>query len=158
MANAILPTIRDSLGRLRDEFDTTFDWLLPKRREMPKEGSPASALATIFSSARPVIDMDEDENEIRVTAELPGLEKDDFKVELSGNQLVIRGEKKVSREEKKRSYYFSECSYGSFARTIPLPSEVDPDKVEATYKNGMLMIRLPKTEQSKAKKIDVQVS
>jgi len=154
----VLPVLKDSLGRLRDEIDQTFDWLMPKRREIPKEGMFAPFMSSIFSPARPVVDMEEDENEFRVNAELPGLEKDDFKVELVGNQLVIKGEKKASHEEKKSNYYYSECSYGSFARSIPLPDRVDSNKIEATYKNGILSVHLPKTEEARAKKVDVKVA
>jgi HSP20 family protein len=133
---------------------------MPKRQEMDltKEKGEPWGLPSLFMTTRPTIDMDEDENEIRITAEMPGLEKGDFKVELTGRQLAIRGEKKETREEKKKNAYYSERSYGAFARSISLPSEVDPDKVEANYKNGILNIRLPKTEQSKVKRIDVQVS
>jgi len=154
----VIPVLKDSLGRLREEIDHTFDWLIPKRRESEKAGMFAPLMSSFFSPARPVVDMEEDENEFRVNAELPGLEKEDFKVELVGNQLVIRGEKKAGHEEKKRNFYYSECSYGSFSRSIPLPDQVDPNKIEATYKNGILSVHLPKTEQAKAKKVDVKVA
>jgi HSP20 family protein len=160
MAN-MLPALKSSFDRLREEIDSTFDRWMPKLRGTDvatKETSEPWGLPSLFMTTRPTIDMDEDENEIRITAEMPGLEKTDFKVELVGSQLVIRGDKKESREEKKKNAYYSERSYGSFARSISLPSEVDPEKVEASYKNGVLNIRLPKTEQSKAKRIDVQVS
>lgn len=153
MAN-MLPMLKSSFDRLRDEIDTTFDRWLTRRPEGGAEG----AWPEMISVGMPRIDMEEDEHEYRVTAELPGLEKDDFKVELLGDRLLIKGEKKTTHEEKKRNYYLSECSYGSFSRAIPLPSEVNAEKIEANYKNGILTLRLPKSENAKTKMIDVKVA
>jgi HSP20 family protein len=150
MAN-LVPALRSSLDRLKDEIDTTFDRWMPNRRPEP------DAAAIPFGPGMPVIDMEEDENEIRITAELPGLEKDDFQVELVGNRVVIRGEKRQAREQKTKNTYFSELAYGSFARSIALPTEIVPERVMAYYKNGVLKITLPKCEQTRAKSIDVQV-
>lgn len=153
--STMLPMLRTPFDWLRDEIDNTFDrWLT---RRPGREGEP-DLPAMFTAGGMPRIDMEEDEREYRVTAELPGLEKDDFKVELAAGRLMIRGEKKATHEEKKRNYHFTECSYGSFSRVIPLPGEVDDSKIEATYKNGILNIRLPKSEQSKAKPVDVQVA
>lgn len=148
----LLPALRSSLDRLRDEIDTTFDRWMPRRRQQEGE-----APVVPFGPGMPVIDMEEDENEIRVTAELPGLEKNDFQVELQGNRLIIRGEKRQAREQKNKNTYYSELAYGSFARSIALPTEVEPERVTALYKNGVLKITLPKSEQARAKSIDVQV-
>lgn len=104
----------------------------------------------------PAVEMEEDDTEVRVRAELPGLEKDDFKVELTGDRLTIRGEKKNTREEKSGNIHHSEVSYGAFSRSLTLPAEVDPGKVEANYKNGVLAIRLPKTEHARAKPIEIK--
>lgn len=149
-----LPMLRNPFDWLREEIDNTFDRWLSRR---PERGGETALAPAFLEGAMPRIDMEEDENEYRVTAELPGLNKDDFKVELVGNRLLLEGEKKATHEEKKKNYYLSELSYGSFSRSIPLPSEVDPANVEANYKNGILNIRLPKSEPAKAQPVDVKV-
>ncbi|HXV84621.1 MAG TPA: Hsp20/alpha crystallin family protein [Candidatus Binatia bacterium] len=92
-----------------------------------------------------------------VKAELPGMEKDNIEVNLSDNRLPIKGEKKQEQEVKKEGYYRAERSYGSFVRTLELPKEVQADKVKAAFKNGILEIRLPKTEEAKKKETKVKV-
>jgi HSP20 family protein len=82
-------------------------------------------------SGGPVVDLEETDDNIIVTAELPGLDKDDFTVEISGERLSIRGEKKQETEEQGREYYYAERRYGAFARVVALPCEIDADKVEA---------------------------
>jgi HSP20 family protein len=104
-----------------------------------------------------MIDLEETEDEVIVQAELPGLNKDDFTVEVSGNRLVLRGEKRHETEEQRQGYYYAEHSYGTFARVIALPCEVDAGKAVATYRNGLLRITLPKTAQAKAKRLSVHV-
>lgn len=93
----------------------------------------------------PHVDVAETDQEIKVTAELPGMEEKDIEVSLSHDRLTIRGEKKEEKEEKSQHYYHMERSYGSFQRSLPLPAEVEQDKVEAAFKNGVLTVKLPKT-------------
>jgi len=107
--------------------------------------------------AAPVVDMFEEKDEIVVKAEIPGIDKDHIEVNLGDHMLTIRGEKKKEDEVERENYYRSERSYGSFRRTLPLPAEVSTEKVKATFNNGILEIRLPKTEDAKAKKIKVKV-
>jgi len=106
---------------------------------------------------QPTVDVSETDKEIRVTAEIPGLEEKDFDLTLSGNNLIIKGEKKVERETKDEQVFRRESSYGMFRRSIPLPTEVDEEKVAATYKNGILKITLAKSASAKksGKKITV---
>jgi HSP20 family protein len=105
----------------------------------------------------PSVDIKDKENEIRIEAELPGVSEKDVELSLSGDSLIIRGEKKHATEEKEKGYYRAERSYGSFERSIPLPVDVDRDKVEATFKNGVLNITLPKTKEAiqQTKKIPI---
>jgi HSP20 family protein len=105
----------------------------------------------------PAVDLYEEKGDIVVKAELPGMEKDNIEVNLSESRLTIKGEKKKEEEVKKEGYYRSERSYGSFVRTLELPSEVQGDKVKASFKNGVLEIRLPKTEEAKKKEVKVKV-
>jgi HSP20 family protein len=111
-----------------------------------------------FGAIAPRVDVSETDSEYEVTAELPGLEDKDVEVLLNDNVLTIRGEKKFEREEKRKDYHLSERSFGSFRRSVPLPAEVQEDKVEARFKNGVLTVRLPKSQQaaSQAKRISVK--
>lgn len=107
--------------------------------------------------AAPAVDVYEEKGDIVVKAELPGIEKDNVQVNLTDHHLTIKGEKKKEEEVKDENYYRSERSYGSFVRTLDLPAEVKPDKVKASFKDGILEVRLPKTEEAKAKEINVKV-
>jgi HSP20 family protein len=92
-----------------------------------------------------------------VKAELPGMEKDNIEVNISDHFLTIRGEKKKEEETKEKDYYRSERSYGSFLRTVELPKDIHADKVKASFNNGVLEVRMPKTEEAKKKEIKVKV-
>lgn len=105
----------------------------------------------------PAIDLFEEKDDIVVKAELPGIEKDNIEVNLTDHHLTIKGEKKKEEEVKEENYYRSERSYGSFVRTLELPKDVHADKVKASFKNGILEIRLPKTEEAKTKEVKVKV-
>ena len=110
-----------------------------------------------FERRVPAVDLFEEKDEIVVKAELPGIEKDHVEVNLSDHLLTIKGEKKKEEEVKEENYYRSERSYGSFVRTVELPKDVHADKVKASFKNGILEVRMPKTEEAKAKEIKVKV-
>lgn len=103
----------------------------------------------------PNVEVSDDEKEIRVTAEVPGLEEKDIEVLLEDGVLTLKGEKRSETEDKDRQ--FSERFYGRFERRIPLGYEVEDDKVSADFKNGVLTVALPKTEraQAKAKRIAI---
>ncbi len=105
----------------------------------------------------PPVDVFEEKDDIVVKAELPGMTKEDIEVSLTDHTLTIKGEKKKEEEVKEENYYRSERSYGSFVRTLELPTEVYADKVKATFKNGVLEVRVPKTEEAKTKEIKVKV-
>lgn len=96
-------------------------------------------------SFSPRMDMTEDSKAFTVTAEMPGMSEKDIDLAISGDTLTIRGEKKEEKENKGRNYYYSERSYGTFSRTIPLPVQVDVDRVTANFKKGVLTVTLPKT-------------
>src|SRR4051794_8265532 len=97
----------------------------------------------------PNVEISNTDKEIRVSAELPGIQEKDVEVLLEGDILTIRGEKKSETEDKER--HFSERFYGRFERQIPLGYEVDPDKVNASFNNGVLTLRVPKSEKAAAK-------
>lgn len=106
----------------------------------------------------PVIDVKENEKDFLIHAELPGLRKDDFKLTVEDNSLILEGEKKVEKEEKSDNAYRSERSYGAFKRVFRLTDSVDSKKIAADYTNGILSITVPKTEKAKPKQIEVKVS
>ena len=99
----------------------------------------------------PSTDVTETDKSVDVSIELPGMTQDDIDISLSHDAMTIRGEKKIEHEEKRKGVYMSERSYGSFYRTVPLPAGVDADKADATFKNGVLTVSLPKTPEAQAK-------
>ena len=105
----------------------------------------------------PAVDMFEEKDDIVVKAEIPGMEKNNIEVNLTDHTLTIKGEKKKEDEVKKENNYRSERSYGSFLRTLPLPADVQGDKVKANFENGVMEVRLLKTEAAKAKEVKVKV-
>jgi len=111
-----------------------------------------------IASFTPRLDVTEDAKAFTVTAELPGMSDKDIDLFISGDTLTIKGEKKEEKEEKDKNYFYSERSYGSFNRSIPLPRQIDTDKVAASFKKGVLTITLPKTAAAmeELKKISVK--
>ena len=106
----------------------------------------------------PLVDITEDEQEYLITAELPEVKKDDVKVTLENGVLTITGERKFEQEEKDKRYHRVERSYGSFARSFTLPSDGDPQKVNAEFKEGVLKVHVTKSEAARPKQIEVKVS
>ena len=134
---------------LRREVDNLFDnfWLEPfgMFKEWP-------------SSFMPTVDVSEDDKEIRISAELPGIDEKNIDVTIRDSMLTIQGEKKQEEEEKEKGFYRKESSYGTFCRVVDLPAEVDENKAEAEFKKGVLRIKLPKTAeaQTKTRKIKIK--
>jgi HSP20 family protein len=106
----------------------------------------------------PAIDVFEKDDKFIVKAELPGMKEDDIDVSIVGSTLAIRGEKKTESEVKETDYYRSERAYGSFYRSIPLPSTVDTGKIQAEFEDGVLEVSLPKLAGEKPKKVAVTAS
>jgi HSP20 family protein len=125
---------------LRHEMDSLFDNFFRGFELEPFEGR--------IGTFAPRMDVSESDKEITVTAELAGIDEKDIEVSLSDDMLTIKGEKKEEKEDKGKDYYRMERSYGSFSRTIALPSEVQADKVDATFKKGVLKVTLPKSEKA----------
>jgi HSP20 family protein len=107
---------------------------------------------------RPAIEVQEEKDAVVVKAEIPGMKKEDIEVNLSGDLLTIRGEKRQEEERKEKGYYYSERTYGGFSRSIQLPTDVQAEKVSAGFKDGVLEIRLPKTEEAKRKEVKIKVT
>ncbi len=135
---------------LRQEMNTLFDNFF--------RGFDLEPFAGRFGAFSPNIDVKESEKDISIIAELPGMDEKDIDVSLTRDALTIKGEKKEEKEEKRKDYYRMERSFGSFSRTIPLPAEIDTDKVKADFKKGVLTVTLPKTAKAikETKKIPVK--
>lgn len=140
----------DPFTAMRREMDRMFE-------EMTKSFSlvrPAFGMGVMA----PRVDMRETDTAVEIQAELPGVTEQDIEVQLADGILTLKGEKKQEREEKEKGYYLMERSYGSFLRQIPIPVEVEEDKVEAKFDKGVLSVVLPKKPeaQTKTKKIEIK--
>jgi len=158
MSNLVPVSWRDSVEELRDRVTGVFDrWLHPQSQYVAadrRDGRPGALLG----AGMPAVNIEESDDEVTVTAELPGLDRKDFHVELDRQRLILRGEKQLARSKKRRNYYYSERFHGAFYRVIQLPCEVDGDKVRATCKRGLLQVRIPKSEAAKARSTRVTVN
>ncbi len=103
----------------------------------------------------PGIDISETENQFLITAELPGMEKEDIDISLENRRLTISGERKFENEEKGKTFHRVETSYGSFNRSLQLPDSVDENSISATYENGLLNITVDKDEEKVKKQIEI---
>jgi HSP20 family protein len=141
----------DPFSYLRQQVNRVFDdfW-----------GEPSLARGETWSAFAPQVDVTETDKDVKVCAEIPGVEAKDIDVSVEDGTLTMRGEKKYEREENEKRQYRMERSYGSFERAIPLPVEVDEAKAKAEFKNGILRLTLPKRPgaQSRRKKIPVKES
>ncbi len=105
----------------------------------------------------PSVDIAEDKEAVKITAELPGMRQGDVKINVENGVLTLRGERKFSDETKKENYCRIERSYGAFSRSFSLPPTVEPDRIKATMKDGLLEILVPKKEEAKPKEIQIEV-
>ena len=130
---------------LHDEMNRMFDEVW--RRSQQRSGAAPWV---------PAVDLMENEAEFKLVVELPGIPRDDVKISLTDNVLTLRGEKKTQVEEKNESWHHVERSYGSFERSFNLASPVDAGKVKAKFENGLLIVTLPKSEESRPREIRIE--
>jgi HSP20 family protein len=135
-------SLRRDMERLFEDFSRDFSW-----------GPPTTA----GTAVAPRIDVSETDSEIKIEAEMPGVEEKDVEVVLSNGRLTIKGEKKQEKEEKKKDYHVVERAYGSFARSIGLPFTADPEKVKASFTKGVLTVTVPKPPEVKAKERKIPI-
>jgi HSP20 family protein len=135
---------------LRQEMNSVFDNFLRGFELEPFSGR--------FGAFSPSVDVRETDKEIKVSAELPGMNDKDIDVSLTKDALTIKGEKKEEKEDTGENYYRMERSFGSFTRTVPLPAEVDTEKAKADFVKGVLTVTLPKTQTAikDTKKISIK--
>jgi len=150
-------SFRNEMDRLFDRFSGTFG--MPSLRRM-FDWEPPVRYETGFTFAAPSVDVAEDDKSYKITAELPGLDAKDVAISVSGEMLVLTGEKKQETEKKEKNYYMSERTYGSFQRAFDLPASFDRGRIAADFSKGVLTITLPKTAQAQqpAKKIEIKSS
>jgi HSP20 family protein len=134
-----LSVLQRDMNRMFDDFFRGFDTF------------PVGRLEGGWGVFNPTVDIKENEKEITIKAELPGMEEKDIEVSLANDVLTIQGEKKEEKEEKDKEYYYAERSFGSFRRVLPLPAGVNAQKAEASFKKGVLTITVSKTEEAKDK-------
>jgi HSP20 family protein len=150
-----VPVKRESghpFERLRDEMDALFDNFWGDFPLAPFDGRRVRSFS-------PTVDVSETDREIRVSAELPGMDEKDIDITINRDSLSIRGEKKEENEDKGKNYYHVERTYGSFSRTVPLPVEIESDKAEADFKKGVLTVKIPKSPKAieSKKKVAIKV-
>ena len=136
------------MERMRREMDRLWDSFFEERPRLRMEEA---------GEWMPSLDLSETDNDIIVKADLPGIDPKDIDISLANDVLTIKGEKKQEREEKDENYHIIERSFGSFTRSLRLPRDVQSDKISASYKNGVLKVVLPKSEEAKAKEIKIKV-
>lgn len=150
--------VGSNVHHLFDDFARSMESWPFYRRALDWE--PVRRMEKAVGMMVPDIDATETDNEMRITAELPGMEDKDINVDLSGDMLTIRGEKRDESESEEKNYHVSERRYGSFSRTVRVPESVDGTKISAEMKNGVLTVSMPKSAVAKDKqrKIPIKAS
>ena len=162
---SLLDPIRRGAEDLYESLSEGWDWLRKQgsaalTRFHPHEDDQESPLVRGRGGAWGLLasSVAETDDEVITRVEAPGMDPGDFTILVDESQLVIRGEKRVEREEKKARYHVIEAAYGSFERRIPMPCEVDPDNAHAAYERGVLTVRLPRVEHERRRQIPVSGS
>ena len=150
---AFMRRFSEEMDRLFEDFGFGRGWLAPGfERSLDR-------LETLAEGAwAPQVEVIERDNRLIVRADLPGMTKDDVKVDIDDNSLVIRGERKTEHEEDEEGYYRSERSYGSFYRRIPLPSGVKAEEASADFRNGVLEITMPAAKRKDAERRQLEIT
>jgi HSP20 family protein len=147
----------EELDRLFEEFGVEAGWLMPRLLTRGGEllGKKPAVVAAEWT---PRIAVFEREGQLVVRADLPGMTKEDVKVEVAPEYITLQGERKVEEKEEREGYYYGECHYGSFYRAIPLPEGVDTGKVTADFHKGVLEVVMPKVAvtEPKARRLEVR--
>lgn len=125
---------------------------------VPATGNGEKKEAITVAEWSPLVDITEDDKEYVVKAEIPEMKKEDIKINVHDDVLTITGERQYEKEEKGKKYHRVERAYGSFMRSFTLPEDADGAKVNAEYKDGVLKVRLPKSEKAKPKSIEVKIA
>jgi HSP20 family protein len=138
------------MRRLSDELDRAFATSFGLPTTWGSRGEEQNLWA-------PTVEVRQDNNNLIVTAELPGINKDNVKVEVTNEGLVITGERRIEHEDKRQGFYRSERSYGRFYRQVPLPDGVDAEKAKAQFKDGMLEVQIPLPESMQRRNREIPI-
>ncbi len=145
-----LPKLRSKAESISTR-DSLFDDLFNELYSLP-----TSFLSKSGMDLSPRIDVSETDAEYKIEAELPGINQKEIDVKIDNNILTIKGKKEDTKEEKDKNYHLRERYYGMFQRSISLPSNIEPDKIDASFKNGVLHIVVPKNDKRTPKKIEIR--
>jgi HSP20 family protein len=154
-SRSLLPSLPK---QLRQRFLSPLRAFSQMEEDMQRWFDEASLLPTGFYDGVdfiPQCDLKETNKEYVARFDIPGVKKNQLKIEVDGNRLTVRGERKSEKEEKDERRYFAESTYGSFMRSFTLPSKIEEAKVDAHFDAGVLTVKIPKTEASKAKEIEI---
>jgi HSP20 family protein len=148
--------LRQEITRLIDDFGQGY-WQ-PLRRSLFASGPLVRRALTWETGITPPVDVMESEKTYEIMAEMPGMDEKNIEVKVADDTLIIKGEKQGKREEKGKEYYLRERNFGSFERSFTVPETIDTDKIEASFKSGVLTLILPKKPEAQkpAKKIEVK--
>ena len=148
----------DVFQSFRNEMDRLFDRFGFSSFRRMLDLDPYWGYESSFGVTAPAVDVTEDEKAYRIAAELPGMAEKDIDVTVTGDMLVLKGEKRQEHEQKDKNRYLSERSYGAFQRNFSIPDGVDRDKIDAEFSKGVLTLTLPKTTQAQKqqKKIEIK--
>ncbi len=138
-----------------EEMESNFDRFLRHPFSMMMRPTRSAFDFPKMDDISPSVDIFEEKGDMVIKAEMPGMSKEDVNVSITENTVTISGEKKQEEKVEKKDYYRVERSYGSFCRSFRLPENVNGDKVKASFKDGVLEVRLPKTKEGKQKKITI---
>jgi HSP20 family protein len=144
-----LPRLRSKSESIRTR-DSIFDDLFNELYSLP-----TSFLSKSGMDLSPRIDISETDNEYKIEAELPGINQKEIDVKIDNNILTIKGKKEDIKEEKEKNYHLRERYYGAFQRSISLPNNIEPEKIKASFENGVLNISVPKNDKRTPKKIEI---
>jgi HSP20 family protein len=139
----------DDLASLRESMEKLFEEFYTRR---PERGGRTPVVW------QPAIEAYETDGDVVIRAELPGIDPKQVEISVTEDTLTLKGEARTEHEEKKRNYYRRELRYGAFVRSIALPSGAQGDKASASYRNGILEIKVPKSERAKPKTVKVEVA
>lgn len=150
---AFMRRFAEEVDRLFDDFGMRLPGFFGRGRELLRR-----EVGMIPAEWSPRVDIQQKDGNLVVRADLPGMTKDDIKVDIAEDRLTIQGERKQEKKEEREGYAYSECSYGSFYRTIPLPEGVEASKAKAEFRNGVLEIAMPTSQktETQARRLEIQ--
>lgn len=149
-------SVAEGWRHMRERAAGALTRFTPSSKTSPPPAAVGEVQMPSISWAMLAGDVFEDNDRLVVRLEAPGMEKQDFEVEVRSDVLVVHGEKRYEHESSEGRYRVRQCAYGSFHRAIPLPVPVEADKARASYTNGVLRVELPKAEHVRARRIEIR--